>query len=333
MKEIEREEESSDLLRSLAEDISAYWVSSHEAIPILESPSALDFSRAVNKYKPCILRGTISHWNALNWSLDSIGKKCEQEEISVNFTPSGNADSVEYVPAREEFCFLYPADMRVKFSVFRSMLENRAEDDAVPYLSQQDDNLRRCFPSLLCDLEPSIPLADEIFGGEKLEAVNLWIGDERSVTSLHKDFYENMYAVLSGEKIFHLFPPTDVAFFEEGSYRPLHYRHSAEAEFSGRVPIKKSYLALCEECDYRGPSIPWIADDPVSKAIPLTSPLTCSVLPGDILYIPAMWYHRVTQTKLTIAVNYWYDMNFDHRFILYESARRLKCLKGAHLAR
>jgi jumonji domain-containing protein 7 len=31
---------------------------------------------------------------------------------------------------------------------------------------------------------------------------------------------------------------------------------------------------------------------------------------GDMLYLPALWYHRVTQSEETISVNYWYDFNF-----------------------
>lgn len=37
------------------------------------------------------------------------------------------------------------------------------------------------------------------------------------------------------------------------------------------------------------------------------------------LYLPAMWYHHVAQRRGTegepaLAVNYWYDMQFDDRF-------------------
>ncbi|KAE9446270.1 hypothetical protein C3L33_21833, partial [Rhododendron williamsianum] len=42
------------------------------------------------------------------------------------------------------------------------------------------------------------------------EAMNLWIGNELSVTSFHRDHYENLYAVVTGEKHFLLLPPTDV---------------------------------------------------------------------------------------------------------------------------
>ena len=36
-----------------------------------------------------------------------------------------------------------------------------------------------------------------------------------------------------------------------------------------------------------------------------------------------MWYHYVTQTCLTIAVNYWYDQRFDFRYVFYQTVRNI----------
>lgn len=46
------------------------------------------------------------------------------------------------------------------------------------------------------DVEPFLSLAREAFGNEP-DAVNLWIGDERSLSAVHKDHYEVRLA-LSG---------------------------------------------------------------------------------------------------------------------------------------
>jgi hypothetical protein len=46
--------------------------------------------------------------------------------------------------------------------------------------------------------------------------------------------------------------------------------------------------------------------------------LTVMVHAGDILYLPAMWYHHVEQDEglgeAVIAVNFWFDMCFDARY-------------------
>ena len=41
------------------------------------------------------------------------------------------------------------------------------------------------------------------------DAINLWIGGSRSVSSLHRDPYENLYTVIQGQKRFVIYPPTD----------------------------------------------------------------------------------------------------------------------------
>ena len=46
---------------------------------------------------------------------------------------------------------------------------------------------------------------------------------------------------------------------------------------------------------------------------------------GQVLYIPAMWYHRVSQSQFTIAVNYWYDQRFDHRYDCVCLGRSFHC--------
>ena len=40
-------------------------------------------------------------------------------------------------------------------------------------------------------------------------------------------------------------------------------------------------------------------------------PVKVTLEAGDMFYLPSLWYHRVTQSFETVAVNYWYDMRFD----------------------
>ena len=46
---------------------------------------------------------------------------------------------------------------------------------------------------------------------------------------------------------------------------------------------------------------------------------------GQALYLPSLWFHQVKQSGdhtdcagNTIAVNYWYDMNFDSRYAYFK---------------
>lgn len=38
---------------------------------------------------------------------------------------------------------------------------------------------------------------------------------------------------------------------------------------------------------------------------------------GETLYLPAMWFHRVTQAEETIAINYWHDMKYNMKYVYY----------------
>jgi len=84
------------------------------------------------------------------------------------------------------------------------------------------------------------------------------------------------------------------------------------------------FVILSEESE----NIPWIKTDPVSEefrnSIAGKTLLECRVNKGEILYLPSMWLHRVTQSKLTIAVNYWYDMEFDLRWVYFSQLERSK---------
>jgi ribosomal protein L16 Arg81 hydroxylase len=46
-------------------------------------------------------------------------------------------------------------------------------------------------------------------------------------------------------------------------------------------------------------------------------PLEVKVCAGDVLYIPACWWHEIHHgptDEMTISVNYWYDMLHDVKF-------------------
>lgn len=101
--------------------------------------------------------------------------------------------------------------------------------DLVCYLQSQDSNLSKPpLTSLLEDLPRPLEFANAVFKEPTPDATNLWIGDHRSVTSLHRDPYENMYAVLKGSKTFTLYPPVEeLCLYGQYPLRPVKPRLEA----------------------------------------------------------------------------------------------------------
>lgn len=121
------------------------------------------------------------------------------------------------------------------------------------------------------------------------DAINLWVGNSRSVTALHKDNYENVYVQVLGRKHFVLLPPPCHPCVNERSLRPATYRRRLS---QGSSPL----LAL--ELDGGGdggagvPFPTWDPDRPEENATAystLARPVRVTLNPGDMLYLPAMW--------------------------------------------
>ncbi|KAF8946408.1 JmjC domain-containing protein 7 [Haplosporangium gracile] len=193
----------------------------------------------------------------------------------------------------------------------------------VRYIQLQNGNLMTEYEELLGDIPAQIPFISEALGKEP-DAVNFWYGDERSTTSLHKDHYENMYAVITGRKIFTLIPPTEQFCLHERQYIAATYVDTAESTaFLSSTPAPTPRYKL-EPMD---PVVltKWIALNPshepeeeIFEKYPryqMCQPFKVVVNPGEMLYLPAMWYHQVEQEPdhegKCIAVNWWYDMGFE----------------------
>ena len=71
------------------------------------------------------------------------------------------------------------------------------------------------------------------------------MGEDHSTTSLHKDHYENLYAVVAGEKHFILYPPTDVHFLYERPYESAQYVKAEDGKL--QLQVKKDSLFKEEE--------------------------------------------------------------------------------------
>lgn len=145
--------------------------------------------------------------------------------------------------------------------------------------------------------------------------MNFWLGNARSTTSLHKDNYENIYVQVRGQKIFTLLAPVEMPCVNETSLPFGRYRPAAD---------DKVMLEACLNKDGEASPVtmwdPDLPDDRATKYSKYARPLKVTLNEGDMMYLPAMWYHKVSQGNgaegFSCSVNYWYDMDFGGSFWL-----------------
>ena len=144
---------------------------------------------------------------------------------------------------------------------------------------------------------------------------------------MHKDHYENIFCVASGKKHFTICPPSDAILFEEKEFPSGIFCHGCdgwtvdiqkgtEDDDNGDDGLKTSQKVRWIEPDIERiiESVPLKSRQKYIEKFPLLKyvhPLKVTLEAGDMFYLPSLWYHRVTQSCETVAVNYWYDMRFD----------------------
>ncbi|KAL9575993.1 MAG: hypothetical protein Q9212_007485, partial [Teloschistes hypoglaucus] len=161
--------------------------------------------------------------------------------------------------------------------------------------------MRGEYSTLYTDIPADIPWATESLGDSAgPDAVNLWIGNSRSVTALHKDNYENIYAQIRGEKCFVLLPPVEtpcvnVKYLEQATYAcsgedQIHIK-VAIYELSPKTTLQQAFTLTPEPSSDKIPWATWDPDKPDTNATALSHlsrPLRVDLAPGDLLYLPAL---------------------------------------------
>ena len=139
--------------------------------------------------------------------------------------------------------------------------------------------------------------------------------DSTNIFSAHKDPYENIYCVVRGHKDIILFPPTDLPWLRHKSCHPAKYSLNTEGQFK------------IDDCD--GEKVPWIEVDPLNPDLSAhpeygnASPIKLRLEAGDVLYLPSLWFHHLSQSQGCVAVNFWYDMQFDIKYVYQQMLSNL----------
>ncbi|KAL4224639.1 JmjC domain-containing protein 7 [Mactra antiquata] len=271
-----------------------------KTVPQIEGPfSPLGFYRSyVAPNKPVVINGALNHWPAMKkWKDNYLREKIGDTVVTVAVTPNGYADAIT------DGKFVMPEQRMMKFGEFLDIMADPSSKTGVFYVQKQNSNLTDEFVSIMGDVESDISWGSEAFG-KSPDAVNFWMGDNRAVTSMHRDHYENLYCVIKGWKKFILHPPTDLPFIPYETYQAGVFKETDEGTF------------IIEDDDDTG-QVPWVTIDPLCPDIEMypqynkSSPIEVTIYPGQILYLPSLWFHHVQQSHGCIA-----GMYNDHMVVL-----------------
>ncbi len=126
------------------------------------------------------------------------------------------------------------------------------------------------------------PLQELLLLNPSKSSINVWIGQPHVIAHCHYDGYHNFYAQLHGTKRFTMFRPTNWP----GLY-PYPFLHPSHAQ---------AQVNLSDPEDVR--HFPLVAKAEAVEVV---------LEPGDLLYIPPLWFHHVESMNLSISVNVWTD--------------------------
>ena len=275
---------------------------------------------AINR--PFVIKNGAADWKARKtWNTAYLSNVMAGSNVNVAITPHGNADSVVQLPEGGSV-FVKPYETEEPFQDVLKAIQRQEQDvnfvGPTRYAQTQNDNLRNEYSTLFADVPSSIPFA-RIALDKEPDAINFWLGNSHSTTALHKDNYENIYVQILGRKHFVLLPPVESACVNERSVLSATYqpKDGIESKNIGKDDLQ---ISIDTPPTYT-PFATWDPDAPTVNTTPYSQysqPLRVTLDEGDMLYLPALWYHKVSQScndeGVCCAVNYWYDLDFGGGF-------------------
>lgn len=166
----------------------------------------------------------------------------------------------------------------IPFDQCLDLVENTAPNAAERiYMGQA--SFQEILPELLPDFSvPAVVKSDEY------KSINFWLGPRGNVSPLHYDPLDNFLAQVMGTKRCVLFDPSQSDYL---------YPYDGKTYFFGQVDI----------------------DNPDLEKFPLqrhAKSIECTIGAGEMLFIPALWWHQVYTLETSISINFWWRSHIRH---------------------
>jgi len=122
---------------------------------------------------------------------------------------------------------------------------------------------------------------------------NAWLGPAGATTHTHYDITHNFYAQIVGVKRFVLFPPEDFV-----NLYLFPFLHPGAQQ---------------SQVDFENPDLKEFPSFKYARAI------EAILQPGDVLYLPPLWFHHVSALSLSMSVSVW--TKFPETQTMYQTVR------------
>jgi len=222
------------------------------AVPRVPAPDAAAFRARAMQGLPFLIDGIVGRWPLVAQSPDILRERYRHLHVRARV---GDYIGTAFAP-----------DRAMLDTTMREYLDLAdAAEGLPPYLG----NLELRELNSLCHWPTYF---------EKMGPPRFWIGPAGTVTPLHSDFDDNIFAQVWGTKRIFLSPPHHDEFL---------YAREANPVLFGS---------------------PFDPENPDFERYPLAQEATMIeviVQPGDMLYVPAGWYHQVRALTFSLSSNRW----------------------------
>ncbi len=226
------------------------------------------------KKKPVIISRSF-RWKALEkWNPVYLKKIYQDKVVTLTvFEPTVN------MPGSE---------IKLKLSEAIDLISNNTDKTKKYYLMQR--SIHDEFPELIPDID-----MPKYADNNHKHTINLWLGEKSINTKAHYDYSNNFLVQIWGRKRVRLFAPADT--------QHMHTYSIKDTVIMGGVHHPAVQASKIADID--------LVDLNEYPNIKLATPFEGILNPGELLYIPAGWWHEVKSLDLSISINFWWKIKLE----------------------
>lgn len=257
-------------------------------LPILNDPSLEVFNEFLNKNQPVLIKNAL-HWKLMNnFSLDKITKLFGDRQYSTVVSKTGMwADGSTYEDHHYNYSAVNPMERKLSLLSADEFIQRAFKPNQFSKLHFDNEAMyliSAAPESMVEELSPPLKFLD------KKAFPTFWMSTPGNITHTHNDEREGFLIQIFGTKKVILFDGTYDLFQKtdeeqnKGNENYTAFDNDEEKVFS---PLINPELATENE-------FPGLAN---------LEGYECTLIPGDILYIPFKWWHYVRSIDFSISFN------------------------------